>query len=86
MQLSDKFADKSSVICIVGLGYVGLPTAVSFAEKGFRVIGTDKKQDVVELIDRSGCHLKEHDLDERVKKLFGLKHSSVTSFNSCGAS
>lgn len=28
-------------ICVVGLGYVGLPLAIAFAEKGFNVIGFD---------------------------------------------
>lgn len=65
MQLSEKFENKSAVISIVGLGYVGLPTAVSFAEKGFRVIGADKKSEVVELINKGGCHLKDLNLDER---------------------
>jgi len=33
-ELFEKFNDKSAGICIVGLGYVGLPDAVGFAEKG----------------------------------------------------
>ncbi len=68
MELSEKFNNKSAVVCVIGLGYVGLPTAVSFAEKGFRVIGADKKKQVVDLINRGGCHLKDLNLDERVKK------------------
>jgi nucleotide sugar dehydrogenase len=79
MELSKKFSDRSAVICIVGLGYVGLPTAVSFAEKGFRVIGADKNKDVVNLINKGGCHLKDLDLDERVKKVVQSKKFSTTT-------
>ena len=39
--LESKLKDKSAVIGIVGLGYVGLPLAVAFAQAGFKVIGFD---------------------------------------------
>ena len=40
-QLLAKISDRSAVIAIVGLGYVGLPLAVAFAEHGFPVVGID---------------------------------------------
>jgi UDP-N-acetyl-D-glucosamine dehydrogenase len=40
-QLIQKFQDKTAVIAILGLGYVGLPLAVVFAEAGFKIIGID---------------------------------------------
>ncbi len=79
MELSEKFNNKSAVVCVIGLGYVGLPTAVSFAEKGFRVIGADKKKQVVDLINRGGCHLKDLNLDERVKKVVQDKKLTATA-------
>ena len=39
--LIDKLNKKSAVIGIVGLGYVGLPLVIRFAEEGFRVLGID---------------------------------------------
>jgi len=39
--LKSKIKDKSAEICIVGLGYVGLPLAVEFAKKGYFVYGFD---------------------------------------------
>ncbi len=39
MQLHDKLKQKTATIGMVGLGYVGLPLAVAFAEAGFPVIG-----------------------------------------------
>ncbi len=41
MELSDKIENKSAVIGIIGLGYVGLPLGLEFASKGFKVIGFD---------------------------------------------
>ncbi len=39
--LFSKIEDRSAHVCVVGLGYVGLPLAVAFAEAGFRVTGFD---------------------------------------------
>ncbi len=40
----EKVKDKTANVCVVGLGYVGLPTAVFFAEKGYDVTGCDMHQ------------------------------------------
>ncbi len=40
-QLLRKLADKSAVIGVYGLGYVGLPLALRYAEVGFKVVGFD---------------------------------------------
>ena len=48
--LIDKIQDKSAVIGVVGLGYVGLPLAISFAEAGFRVIGIDNQQSKLDML------------------------------------
>lgn len=44
MGLTEKIQDKSAIIGIIGLGYVGLPLAVEYAAKGFTVIGIDVDQ------------------------------------------
>ena len=41
MGLLEKIEDRTAIAGIVGLGYVGLPLAVAFAEAGFRVKGID---------------------------------------------
>lgn len=69
MDIVDKIRDKSAVICIVGLGYVGLPTAVIFAEKGFKVIGVNRRLEIAQMINRGRCHLSDLNLDERVKNV-----------------
>jgi UDP-N-acetyl-D-mannosaminuronic acid dehydrogenase len=54
-------------ICVLGLGYVGLPTASLLATKGYSVAGVDVKQDVVDQINRGKVHIVEPDLDVMVK-------------------
>jgi len=46
-------------ICVLGLGYIGLPTGAMFATHGFTVIGVDVKQDVVNIINNGGAHIEE---------------------------
>ena len=43
-QLAHRFETKTATIGIIGLGYVGLPLAVEFARRGFRVVGIDLDQ------------------------------------------
>ena len=45
MDLKNKLENKSAVIGIIGLGYVGLPLAVAFAEAGFSVVGFDRSSE-----------------------------------------
>ena len=44
LELERKLKEKTAVIGIVGLGYVGVPLAVAFSEAGFKVIGFDTQQ------------------------------------------
>ena len=52
-----RIEDRSAHICVVGLGYVGLPLAVSFAEAGFRVTGLDLDTSKVETIGRGESYI-----------------------------
>ena len=47
-----KIKERSAVVAIIGLGYVGLPLAIAFAKAGFKVIGIDVNQNRVEAINR----------------------------------
>ena len=42
--LREKIDDRSAVVAVIGLGYVGLPLAMSFAGVGFHVIGIEQDQ------------------------------------------
>jgi UDP-N-acetyl-D-mannosaminuronic acid dehydrogenase len=50
-------------ISVVGLGYIGLPTAAMFAARKIRVIGIDINQSTVDTINRGEIHIVEPDLD-----------------------
>lgn len=54
-------------ICVIGLGYIGLPTASIFATKGKRVLGVDVVPSVVETINAGKIHIEEPDLDILVR-------------------
>jgi len=55
-------------ICMVGLGYIGLPTATVFALRGIPVIGLDVNADAVARINRGEAHLVEPGLDDAVRR------------------
>jgi nucleotide sugar dehydrogenase len=67
--LKQKIKNKTAVISIIGLGYVGLPTAVYFAEKGFKVYGVDKIVRIVNGLNKGVSHLNELGLDEKIKEV-----------------
>lgn len=54
-------------ICVLGLGYIGLPTASLLATKGFNVHGVDVSQHVVDTINQGSIHIVEPDLDVLVR-------------------
>ena len=54
-------------VCVVGLGYIGLPTASLLGTKGYRVHGVDTSQHVVDTINQGKIHIVEPDLDILVK-------------------
>src|SRR4051794_15203409 len=60
-----RFRSNKAVIGIIGLGYVGQPLALCFAEGGSRVLGFDINEHVVQLLN-SGRSNIEHISDERI--------------------
>lgn len=50
-------------ICVIGLGYIGLPTAAAFAGRRKKVIGVDINQHAVDTINRGEIHIVEPELD-----------------------
>jgi UDP-N-acetyl-D-mannosaminuronic acid dehydrogenase len=57
-----------NTISVVGLGYIGLPTATMFASKEKKVIGVDVNQHTVDTINAGKIHIVEPELDLMVKK------------------
>ncbi|EUJ26126.1 capsular polysaccharide synthesis enzyme cap5O [Listeria floridensis FSL S10-1187] len=53
---------------VIGLGYIGLPTAVMFANHDQMVVGVDVKQDVVQKLNRGMLHIEEPGLEEALQE------------------
>lgn len=53
-------------VAVIGLGYIGLPTAALLASYGWSVCGVDVSQKVVDTVNAGGVHIEERDLDKLV--------------------
>jgi UDP-N-acetyl-D-mannosaminuronic acid dehydrogenase len=62
-------------ICVMGLGYIGLPTAALLANKGFEVEGVDINESIVKTINDGNIHIVEPGLDKYVEK--AVKNKSL---------
>ncbi|MET3696762.1 UDP-N-acetyl-D-mannosaminuronic acid dehydrogenase [Bacillus oleivorans] len=56
-------------ICVVGLGYIGLPTSAIFAQAGFEVVGVDVNQKIVDSLNNGKIHIEEPGLPEVVERV-----------------
>ena len=61
MNLERKIEEKEARICVIGLGYVGLPLAVEFARLGFPVTGLDVDEERVSAINRRQSYIQDVD-------------------------
>ena len=61
--LQEKINGGSAVVGVVGLGYVGLPLAIAFAEKGYSVVGFDIDGTKISAIERGECYIRHLDRD-----------------------
>jgi nucleotide sugar dehydrogenase len=59
---------NEKTVCVVGLGYVGLPLAVRSKERGYRVFGFDTNEEKITLINNGKSPIMEEFLDERIGK------------------
>lgn len=66
-KLSSLTVNYDDKICVVGLGYIGLPTACLLASKGFSVHGVDVNPKAVDFINMGKAHIVEPDLDLLLK-------------------
>src|SRR4030042_429517 len=58
-------------ICVLGLGYIGLPTASTFATPGLKVVGVDVSPKVVQTLRNGGLHIHEPGLRTLVQAALG---------------
>ena len=74
MSLESLIKQKKAKVAVIGLGYVGLPTALELAKTGFRVFGIDVKKERVDKVNRGLSFIFDVSADElkravRSKKL-----------------
>ena len=64
-------------ICVFGLGYIGLPTASTFATYGLRVVGVDVNPQVIRTLRNGGLHVHEPGLRTLVQAAIGSGNLSI---------
>ena len=75
--LEEKLNSKKAKVCIIGLGYVGLPISLTFAEKGFMVMGLDIDKSKIDKIN-SGKSYINHISEKRINDAIKSGYFSVT--------
>jgi len=66
-------------ISVIGLGYIGLPTAAVIASRGINVIGVDVNQHAVDTINAGEIHIVEPDLDIAVRSTVNVGKLRATT-------
>ena len=66
-------------VCVIGLGYIGLPTSIVLAESGYRVIGVDVDAQKVAAINAGDPVIKEPELFEKLHVALGAQTFSATT-------
>jgi UDP-N-acetyl-D-glucosamine dehydrogenase len=79
--LKGKIQNKTARVGIVGLGYVGLPLAVEFANAGFSVTGIDVQESKVEGLNRGESHVQDVPSAEIGKYVGAKKFRATTDFS-----
>src|SRR3989339_857294 len=69
---------KNSSVCVIGLGYIGLPTAALIASSGHNVLGVDINKKIISKIKTGKAHIDEPDLDSVVKRVVRSKALTVS--------
>ena len=79
-EVKNSLDSKSLKVCVIGIGRIGLPTALSFAKSGLQTIGVDINEDLIQKINSGVFPLKdEPGYEEIFKQVLNDKTFSVTS-------
>jgi len=81
MQLSEKIANKTAQVGIIGLGYVGLPLAVEFGKAGFSVTGIDLIESKVARINAGDSYVQDVSAKEVAELVEAGKLRATTDFS-----
>lgn len=66
-------------VCIMGLGYIGLPTAAMFATHGVNVVGVDVNEYVINKLQNGSIHIEEPGLNEVVQEAISSKKLKISN-------
>ena len=80
-ELLQRIEAKGSAVGVLGLGYVGLPLGLAFAEAGFPVLGFDIDQRKVEVLEAGECYIEHMDLDRLRAMLDGGRLAATADFD-----
>ncbi len=78
-ELVKKIREKSARITVVGLGRVGLPIAVFFANSGYHVVGVDNNKDIVEALSKPRFSSKEPGIQELARQMVKIGRLEATT-------
>ncbi len=78
--LQKKLEDRTAQVAILGLGYVGLPLAVVFAEAGFMVTGIDPDRRKVDTIQRGESHIQDIPTEQVARLVQAGKLKATSDF------
>jgi UDP-N-acetyl-D-glucosamine dehydrogenase len=79
-ELIEQIDQRTARVAILGLGYVGLPLAVVFAEAGFDVTGIDPDQRKVDTINRGESHIQDIPTEQVARLVAAKKLHATTDF------
>lgn len=79
--LQKKFEDRSAQIAVLGMGYVGLPLAVIFADAGFNVLGIDPDTRKVEQLNQGISYISDVPTEQVARLVEAGKLSATTDFS-----
>lgn len=66
--MAEEFTEGMPTLSVVGLGYIGLPTAIAFAANGWNVTGVDTSRSVVDSINRGVLPFEEEGMEEALQR------------------
>jgi len=82
--LEQKIENRTARVGVIGLGYVGLPLAVEFAQAGFRVTGIDLKKRIVSGLRAGRSHIEDVPSSTVRALVRGKKLTAQTHYRGCG--
>jgi UDP-N-acetyl-D-glucosamine dehydrogenase len=81
LSLQERVEDKSAKICILGLGYVGLPLAIGFADMGYAVTGLDTDAKKVDSLRRGMTYIRDVAADDLARVLAAKRFDATTDYD-----